>query len=181
MLHKYTNTLLKRIYRPVKPFVSPLLKKIKLEHLVGILIIIGFGGILINGWVVSATTRVGFWPWSSKAHSEMAIAWLEFGNEKKAKEEIKMADKFMIVKTGSNINRLKKAEEKVKEPEKIREEIKSWEKVIEEKPYFKDVLLRLSVLTFQIYEDKKAIKYFNQAEYLDPNDTEVLKIKKIIF
>lgn len=111
----------------------------------------------------------------------MAIYWFEAGEEQKALKELEVANKLLFVKTNGNLDNLRKAQEKVKQPERIREEIKSWEKVLEEKPYYRDVLLRLSVLSYQIYEDEKAVEYFLEAEYLDPNNDEVLSLKEIIF
>ena len=48
-----------------------------------------------------------------------------------------------------------KAEKKVQEPGKIRQEIASWEKILKEKPFYRDVLLRLALFNFQIYEEEK--------------------------
>lgn len=111
----------------------------------------------------------------------MAVYWFEVGNEEQALIELEMANKLLFVKNFEIEKSVRKAEEKVREPERIREEIKSWEKVLEEKPYYRDVLLRLSILNYQIYEDEKALEYFEQALYLDPNNEQVKQVKEIIF
>ncbi len=180
-LYKYTKTLSRRVYRPVKPFINPLVKRVKLWQVLATIGLLGIIGSLSNGWMVGPQERAGFWPWSSKSHSKMAIYWFEAGEEQKALKELEVANKLLFVKTNGNLDNLRKAQEKVKQPERIREEIKSWEKVLEEKPYYRDVLLRLSVLSYQIYEDEKAVEYFLEAEYLDPNNDEVLSLKEIIF
>jgi len=137
-------------------------------------------GSLVNGWSLSSFERTSYWPWSSRSRSEMAVYWFESGNEEKALEELSKANKWLVIKTSWGKENLRKAEERVLEPERIREEIESWEKVIEERPYFRDVLLRLSILNYRIYEDEKAKDYFLQAEYLDPNNEEIRQVKKII-
>jgi len=177
---KYCQLIGKRIYSPVKPVVNPLLKRIKLIHVLGGLVILGLGGSLWNGWRVDGNERVSWWPWSAKSHAEMAIVWFENGNEEKALEELELANRLIIFETEEVKANLKRAEEKVKEPGKIRQEIESWEKVIEERPYYRDVLLRLALLNYQIYENEKAGEYFERAEYLDPNNEEILKVKEII-
>src|SRR3990167_7079291 len=88
ILLKYLITLGRRIYRPVKPIINPLLKKIKLSYVLGGLIIIGIGGSFwFNGSRYQAQEKAAWWPWSAKAHSQMALAWFENGNEEKALEE----------------------------------------------------------------------------------------------
>ena len=165
----------------MKPFLNPLVKRVKLwQVLVGLLGLVLVGS-LWNGWVIKSTERASFWPWASKSHSEMAIYWFEVGDEKKALSGLEMANKSLLIKSKNNTNSLRKAEEKVNQPSKIREEIKSWEKVLEEKPYYRDVLLRLAILNYQIYEDGKSVEYFEQALYLDPNNERVKQVRKIIY
>ena len=177
----YSRLLFKRVYRPVKPFISPLVSRIKIwQVLSGLLVLMLLGG-LVKGWSLSSKDRASYWPWSSKSHAEMAIFWFEAGDEKRALDELSKANKSVIIRTKSVKESLRKAEEKVLEPERIREEIESWEKVLRERPFFRDVLLRLSILNYQIYENEKAKDYFIQAEYLDPINEDVLDVKKIIY
>ncbi len=180
-LVKYSKALLKRVCRPIKPVVSPLVKRVKLWQVLSLLLVIAITGSLVDGWRVKPQEQASFWPWSSRSHSEMALYWFEVGDEEKALGELEIANKLLILKTKKNLDSLNKAQEKVTQPERIREEIKSWEKVLEERPYFRDVLLRLSILNYQIYEDEKTIEYFNRASYLDPNYVEVLNFRKVIF
>ena len=180
-LLKYSKVLGGRVYRPVKPVVSPLLKRIKTWQLLLGLVGIGVIGIFLNGWQVRGNVKVSWWPWSSKAHSQMAVMWLKIGNEEKAVEELKIANKLMVIKIKASEEELKKAEEAVNEPEKIRQEIKSWEKIVEEKPSYRDVWLRLAVLNYQLKNDDNAREALEVAMYLDPNDAQVQEIKEIIF
>lgn len=179
---KFTRLLGGRIYRPIKPFLNPLLRKLKFSYILGGLVIVGMGGgFWFNNNRYQAQERAAWWPWSTKAHSQMALAWLENGNEEKALEELKLANKLLIIKTSRTEEALKKAEEAVSNPGKIRLEIESWEKILQEKPSYRDVLLRLSLLNYQIYENEKAKSYWEKADYLDPNNAEVQKVSEIIF
>lgn len=180
-LLKYSRVLGGRIYRPVRPVLNPLLKRVKLVHVLVGLVILGLGGSLWGGWQPRGNERAGWWPWSAKSHAEMALVWFENGNEVEAVRELELANRLLVIKTQTVEDNLKRAEEKVRQPGKIRGEIESWEKVLEEKPYYRDVLLRLALLSYQIYEDEKAQEYFERAKYLDPNNEEVKKIDQIIF
>ena len=178
---KYCQLIGKRVYSPVKPVVNPLLKRIKLVYVLAVLAVLGLVGSLWHGWRVTGNEQVSWWPWSAKSHAEMALEWFENGDEEKATLELKRANELVLWETEGVRESLKKAEDRVREPERIRKEIESWEKMLEEKPYYRDVLLRLTLLSYQIYEDEKAQEYFERAEYLDPNNEEVEKIGKIIF
>ena len=180
-LVKYTKTLLKRAYRPVKPVVSPLLKKVKMWQVLGVMLLIGLAGVFSNGFEVKSFERASWWPFSSKSHAQMAVFWFEAGDENKALVELEKANKTLILKTERNLMEVRQAEEKVNQPGEIRDEIKFYEEVIETKPYFRDVLLRLVVLNFMIYDDEKAMEYFKRAEYLDPNKEEIKQVREIIF
>lgn len=180
-LADYGRLITKRVYRPIKPVVNPLLRKVKLVYVLAGLVILGIGGSLWDGWRPAGNEQLGWWPWSAKSHSEMALAWFEDGNEEEALKELKRANELVWWETEEIKKGLKRAEEKVMEPERIRREIESWEKVLEEKPYYRDVLLRLALLNYQIYEDEKAETYWQQANYLDPNNEEGQEVGEIIF
>lgn len=63
----------------------------------------------------------------------------------------------------------------------IEKEIYSWEKILETKPEYRDVLLKLSLLNWQLYQTDQAKIYWEKASYLDPNNREVQEVGKIIF
>lgn len=126
-LIKYVKLLLKRVYRPVKPVVGPLLKKIKIVYLIIALLIIGIVG--------------SYQYWTEK----------------------------------------KTYEEGLRQKAIIEQEISSWEKILETKPEYRDVLLRLALLNWKIYNYDKAKEYWEKADYLDPNNAEVQKVGEIIF
>lgn len=180
-LIKYSKVLGKRIYRPFKPILNPLLKQIKLKYVLVGLVLIGLLGSFWNaGNRYWAQERAGRWPWSSRAHSQMALAWFEAGNEAKALEELKLGNDLLIIKTRAAEASLKKAEDKVTQPGKVRQEIASWEKILETRPNYRDVYLRLAILNYQVGEIKQAQSDWEKANYLDPNNEEVIKVGKII-
>ena len=53
-------------------------------------------------------------------------------------------------------------------PDEIKNEISSWEKVLTEENESRDVLLNLSLLYYQLYQDEAAKAYWQRAFYLDP-------------
>ncbi|MFH0942725.1 MAG: hypothetical protein V1810_00980 [Candidatus Beckwithbacteria bacterium] len=180
-LIRYIKLLSKRVYRPVKPLVNPLVKKIKFWQ-----VLTGLIGLLLIGcfWPVNqnykAQERAAWWPWSSTSHSQMALAWFNSGGEEKALEELRLANKLLIIKSNRAKTSLIKAEEAVNSLEKTRQEIESWEKVLETKPEYRDVYLRLALLNYSLYNDDKAKLYWEKANYLDPNNQEVQKVGEII-
>jgi len=178
-LIKYSKVLWERIYRPVKPVINPLLKKIKLNHILILLILIMLLGSFYKGFRLSAYEKAGWWPWSAKSHAKMAIEFFEKGEEKKAKKELEIANRLLFLELTNVKKEVKKAENKVREPDKIKQEIESWENILEKKPFYRDVLLRLAILNYQIYENERATEYFERAEYLDPKNEEVLKVGEL--
>ena len=56
----------------------------------------------------------------------------------------------------------------VNRPSEIKNEITAWEKVLTEENESRDVLLRLSILYYQLYENEQAKTYWQRAFYLDP-------------
>lgn len=62
----------------------------------------------------------------------------------------------------------KSADLLIKKTDLIKQEINAWEKVLTEENELRDVLLRLSILSYQLYEDEQAKAYWQRAFYLDP-------------
>jgi len=72
-------------------------------------------------------------------------------------------------------------EEGLRQKTIIEQEVSSWEKILETKPEYRDILLRLALLNWKIYNNDKAKEYWEKASYLDPNNAEVQKVGEIIF
>lgn len=56
----------------------------------------------------------------------------------------------------------------INRPSEIKKEIAAWEKVLTEENESRDILLRLSILYHQLYEDEQTKIYWQRAFYLDP-------------
>ena len=68
----------------------------------------------------------------------------------------------------------------IQKTQAVRQEIQSWESALKEKPNYRDVLLRLALLNYQINQNEEAKDYWERANYLDPNNEEVVKVGEII-
>lgn len=62
----------------------------------------------------------------------------------------------------------KAAEVLIKKPDSIRRQISQWERWLTENNEARDVLLKLSLLSYQIYQDEQAKTFWQRAFYLDP-------------
>ena len=180
-LARYLGVLGRRVYRPIKPLVNPLLKRIKLSYVLLVLGVVMIGG---SWWELSeaekARERAAWWPWSGKKHADMAVGWLKAGDEKMAVKELELAYEMTMIKTEGLQEYLNSVEKIVQEPERIRQEIRQGEKVLEEKPYYRDVLLRVALWYWQLNDGEKAQGYWEKASYLDPNNEEVQKVGEVI-
>ena len=79
-----------------------------------------------------------------------------------------------------NWTELKKTEATIQKTQQIRQEIQLWERALDEKSNYRDVLLRLALLNYQINQNEEAKDYWGRANYLDPNNEEVVKVGEII-
>jgi Tfp pilus assembly protein PilF len=181
-LGRYLAVLLGRIYRPgLRRYLNPLFQRVRLVYLAALMLGLALAASFWSpDWFYQIQERVAWWPWSVQTHVDMALGLFEAGDEAGAKKELEKANHLSLLETKSVREKLKMAENKVQEPEKIREEIQSWEKILATRPFYRDVLLRLALLNYQIYEDKTAQDYWQQANYLDPNNQEVKAVGKII-
>jgi tetratricopeptide (TPR) repeat protein len=69
----------------------------------------------------------------------------------------------------------------LKQKQQIDRQITGLRQELDLKPQYRDVLLRLSLLSWQIKLDDQAQKFWEKANYLDPNNQEVERVGKIIF
>ena len=115
------------------------------------------------------------WPMLSKPHLQLAEALFETSTLGSTKE-LKLAEKSflknpqLMAKTGNLVN----------QPRQISSQISFWENKISEGLNNPQVYLDLSILSYQIYNDQKAVAYWQTAFYLDPSNASVPDIKEII-
>lgn len=122
-----------------------------------------------------AKQAVARWPQLSKPHLMFALALFQTGNEQTLKELELGKNRFL-----KNDKTITFVEEKVTGPEQIKKKIASWERAVEGGLQNPQVYLELSLLNFKIYEDNKALQYWEKANYLDPNSDLVNEVGKIV-
>lgn len=135
--------------------------------------------------IIEAKLDAGRWPLSPKKHMQMSRVYFDAGNEIKAKEELTKAKSLAPYFSWLDFNQttarqLDQTQKLIEQPEELRKQISFWEEIIQENPYYRDVLLRLSLLSYQLVDDQKAQEYWQRAFYLDPNNDLVQKVGKII-
>ncbi len=62
--------------------------------------------------------------------------------------------------------------------EELQTEIAYWESLVDKRPTFRDGLLKLAVLYANQEDFQRATTYLKQAQLLDPNNHEVLKLER---
>jgi len=65
-------------------------------------------------------------------------------------------------------------------PKKLIKEIEKYENLIEIRPNYRDGLLKLAILHYQLYQDEKATQYLKKTLDLDPNFPPALKLQKLL-
>lgn len=123
------------------------------------------------------------WPYSIKKRLNLTKAFFAVGDLEKAKLEVKQANSlyqlFKFIDWQGNLKQqLIVTNDLINQPEKIKKQINYWETVLINRPNFRDVYLKLSLLYYQLWEVDKARENWNKAFYLDPNNEVVQKIGK---
>jgi tetratricopeptide (TPR) repeat protein len=123
------------------------------------------------------------WPFSPISHLKMSQTYFNLGYETEAEGEYKTAQKLYQNLSFLDFNQnmaqsLVETEKLIYLPQKLEKQIQAWEEVLKTKPYARDVLLQLAALNYQLYQDEKAQGYWQQANYLDPNNPKVLEMGK---
>ncbi len=175
----YFNVLKKRIYKPLEPWVSPFVNLIKLRRVLVLGVLLSLGGMSLGGWKVKPQERAAWWPWLSRSHSGMSLAWFESGEEEESLRELGLANGWQLsFKKNSQVFEM--AKKRVDEPEKIREMVFRWGEVLGESDHYKDGWLRLAELEYAQYNSEGAYAAFEEGRYLDPVGENTLLIKELI-
>ncbi len=135
--------------------------------------------------IFSTQLNTARWPLSIKRHLQMAKTYFENGYEHEAIKEYQQAERlyqyFSFIDLSKTFkNQLEETKKIVYQRQRLKNQIEGWETVLKSKPYYRDVLVHLSVLNYQIWEDEKAKEYWQQAFYLDPNSPQVQEMGKIL-
>lgn len=174
----YSKVFFKCFYRPIKPIADSLLKQIKVRRVLIMGIILVALGTIINKGRVVAQEKAAWWPWSSKVHSKMSLAWFESGEEEESLRELALADSWQL-RFRKNREAFEVAQKKVSKPTKVRQEIVDWESFLSQARYYRDGWLRLAELEYSQYNDNKAREQFKIGEYLDPIGENTLRVEKL--
>lgn len=123
--------------------------------------------------------------WSPEKHFQLSQAYYQQGHEEKAKRELTLGKKLYQVFSFLDFDKkmvqsLVQTEKIVFQKEEIEKEIKNLEEELKNKPFSQDILLKLSLDYFKLYEQEKALYYFQKASYLDPNGELVKSVGEII-
>ncbi len=123
------------------------------------------------------------WPLSVNSHLQIAETYFNNNDLKNAKSELEKAKyyyKYLKIldifgKTNQNIN---KANKLINTPDEIQTQISHLEEFLQNTPDVRDIHLHLSLLYYQLKNDEQAIKNWDKAFYLDPNNETVQEIGK---
>ncbi len=135
--------------------------------------------------IEKARLDVARWPFSAKKHLKLIKTFFDNGNSVKSKEEIRIIEMspFMSfnIKLIPNLKKeFHKTEAIIELPDKTEEKINQLETLLLQKPYYRDLYLRLSLLYLQIWKDEEAKQAWQTAYYLDPNSPQVKQLGKLI-
>jgi len=175
------------IFQPARALQTKI-KSFRLKKELWILLFVFFlflaGHLRPKGQIDQARLAVGRWPCSPQKRLQLAEILLANNQERLALNEYYQAEGFYHLSPFALPNKLKKklleTKKLVFQAKEIREEIDYWQKVNQAKPYYRDGLLNLSLLYYQLWQDQLAQEVWQKAFYLDPNNTRVKKIGTII-
>jgi tetratricopeptide (TPR) repeat protein len=124
-------------------------------------------------------------PLSLKKHILLSQSFFANGYYNLTKNEIKKAEKlnkifgFLDFKN-ENSKLISLTNDLKNKPEEIKKDIEKYKLILKTKPFYKNIYYRLSLNYWQIYQNDKALTFFNKAFYLDPNSSTTKEIEKII-
>jgi len=160
---------------------SPIVSWGKVLTIVGVLII----GILIKLENIEQA-KLGVLNNHSDYSSHLALAaeTAKLHDYEKAEQEILLAKRLMGHGIDDKIlgsdTEVKKVSDLVYPVEAVENEVLLFESIAEQRPWYRDVLLRLTVLNWQLNRTEESEAYFNEAEYLDPNNETVQIVGELI-
>ena len=145
--------------------------------------------ILIQIWprqgIAVKLQAVGQNPWSIKKRLALSQELYHLGQLELAQKELAFIESNWLMSWQFKLRpQLKKSYQQTKNlietPQRLKAEVDYWEKVLEEKPGYRDGLLRLAVLYYQTYQIDKAQTAWQKADKLDPNNNKVKEVGQLI-
>ena len=140
--------------------------------------------LLSNSEFEEAKLMVQSHPFDASAHFSLAMTAAKKDDFVLAEKEFAIANQLTKKSNNQQVfgatSEVEEARESVFPEEAVEEEIDELEQVLINKPGYRDVLLKLAVLYWQIEEIDKAREYFEKARILDPNNEVVGEVGKLI-
>lgn len=124
-------------------------------------------------------------PYSPISHLKLSRMFFNSGYGAEALAEYQKAQQgyqfFSFLDFNQKVaQNLVETEKLIYKPGELKKEVQIWEEVLKTKPYARDVLLQLAALNYQLCQNEKALDYYSRAFYLDPNNTNVQTIGKLL-
>ena len=128
---------------------------------------------------------VARWPFSVQKHLRLIKVFFGNGNSVKTKEEIKLIQMSSFMSLNIKLipglqKEFKETETMIELPNKLEQQINQFEVILAEKPYYRDLYLRLSLLYLQTWQNEQAKNAWQIAYYLDPNNPQIKQLEKLI-
>lgn len=166
----------------------PVFKKFCLQTILFVFIILFFVNILAFSLftkkekLILKTARFPFLP---NSHLQLSNYLFENNNLTRAEVEVKIIENSSLLSFILKIPSLNKYYLQTKtiitKPNKIGMEINAIEKVLINKPFYRDLLLKKSLLHWKMWTQNSAEESLKKASYLDPNNPKVKKLEELIY
>jgi len=132
-----------------------------------------------------AKLEVARWPLSVKKHLQLSKSFFNNGQLDEAQLEVEKGKKlYFFLKTVDFTKKteleIQKTVKLVSQPEQIKQQIEQEKEILKSKPSSRDTHLKLSLLYYQLWQNKEAKKAWQKAFYLDPNNKTVQQIGKLL-
>lgn len=143
-----------------------------------------FNLVLLNSLLVlnplqKSLLNTGRWLYSPGKHLSLAKTLYENGYEQMAVEEFTIAKKLPLVNFFYK-KQVREVEQMLQQKQAIISSINQYLKIIANKPYYKDVFIKLALAYYQINDQQNALNYYKEAFYLDPNNPLIARLETII-
>lgn len=194
----FFRLFIKRSFQPIKPicvFIYKLIpisfrKKIRSSNLLFTIYYLLFTVMLISYFlprnrIIQSQLAVSRWPLSVNNHLQIAQTYFNNNDLKNAKSELETAKnyyqylKFLDI-FGKTKQKIYEVNELITTPDKIQQQINHLEEFLQNNPDVRDIHLQLSLLYYQLKNNEQAKKNWERAFYLDPNNSSVQEIGRII-
>lgn len=198
-INKFLNLFLFRLSLPLNIFYKkfqniipfPLYKIFNLKVIEYTLVILLFVLVFISYFIPKnsikhTTLQVSYFPYSAINRLDLSKIYWQNSSLNKANLEFNNALKITQNKLLFNNNKdslfelSSNMKLQLEKPALLEQEIINLEKLLNTNVNSRDIYLRLSLLYFELWNERQSQDYWQKAYYLDPNNKEVLEVGKLI-